>query len=166
MERFGCWLILLICLASGCRGYQVGNRFMFRQDIRSVHVGIIESNSYRRFTGQKLTEAIVKQIEQQTPMVIAEPATADSFIQGQILRDTKRVQGQTATGELRSLDYGWQIEIVWVDRAGTPLMPRQLVQISLDEQIIPEGGQSLAAAEQQLVERLARRIVGQMEMPW
>ncbi len=127
---------------------------------------MIDSDSYRRFSGQRLTEAIIKNIESRTPFVITEPALADSFVQGRIMRDTKRVVGENRFGEPRSLEYGWQIEVTWVDRAGVPLMARQIVRIDDDVNFIPEGGQSLGSAELQLVERLARQIVGQMESPW
>lgn len=161
-----CWLFALSSALSGCRGYHAGNQYLYRSDIRTVHVAAVESDSFRRFTGAKLTEAIVRQIAQQTPLTIDDPGLADSFVQARILRDTKRVLGQNRFGEPRALEYGWQVEVTWVDRAGVPLMPRQTIRIDLDEQFIPEAGQSMADAEQQLAERIAQKIVGQMEMPW
>lgn len=150
----------------GCRGYHLGNQFLYRNDIRTVHVAMIESDSYRRFLGQRLTEAIVKQIESQTPLTLTEPELADSFVSGRILRDTKRVLAETRQDDPRNLQTGWQVEIRWVDRAGVPLMQRQILRIDQDVDFIPEGGQSVATAELEMVERLARQIVGQMEMPW
>lgn len=164
-------LSLLICLGilcggGGCAGYHMGNQFLYRNDIRSVHVAIFETDSYRRFLGQRLTEAVVKQIESQTPMTIADPRLADSFVQGRILRDTKRVLSETRDDDPRAMQYGWQLEVTWVDRAGVPLMQRQVLRIDEDIDFIPEGGQSLATAELEMVERLARQIVGQMEIAW
>ena len=45
---------------TGCKAYQFGASTMYRFDIQTVHVAIFESNSYRRFLGQRLTEAVVK----------------------------------------------------------------------------------------------------------
>jgi hypothetical protein len=159
--RAALWLLLaagLLLTGLGCAGYHMGNQFLYRNDIRSVHVAIFETDSYRRFLGQRLTEAVVKQI--------SDPRLADSFVQGRILRDTKRVLSETRDDDPRALQYGWQLEVTWVDRAGVPLMQRQVLRIDEDIDFIPEGGQSLATAEMEMVERLARQIVGQMELAW
>lgn len=150
----------------GCAGYNVGNQFLFRNDIRTVHVGVFESESYRKFLGQRLTEAVVKEIELSTPLTITEPALADSFIQGRLIRDEKRVLGENRSDEPRELQIDYRMEVVWVDRAGVPLMQRQLLRLDRDNAFVPEGGQSMSTAQQELIDRLAREIVGQMEMPW
>ena len=159
-------ILTTLCVLPGCCGYHVGNQFLYRNDIRSVHVRIFESDSYRRFIGQRLSEAVVKQIELQTPLTITEPALAHSFVQGRIIRDSKQVLAENRFDEPRTLAYGWQLEVTWVDRAGVPLMQRQILRIDNDVSFIPEGGQSLSTAELEMVERLARQIVGQMEMAW
>ncbi len=158
-----------ICLAAssmGCRGYHLGNQFLYRSDIRSVHVAMIESQSDRKFLGQRLTEAITKQIISSTPLTITEPSLADSFITGRLIRETKTVTGETVTDEARSLDVANRVEVTWLDRAGTPLMQRRTVRLDFDAELIPEGGQSLATTEQEIIDRIAREVVGQMEMPW
>ena len=71
-------------LFAGCAGYQVGNQQLFDNRVRSVHVSIVESESHRRFLGQQLTEAIVKQIELDTPLQIADAGLADSFLRCRI----------------------------------------------------------------------------------
>lgn len=162
-------LILLLCLmlgSSGCQGYHLGNQYLFRSDVRTVHVAMFDSESYRRFLGQRLTESLTKQIINSTPLTITEAAYADSFITGRLVRETKTVTGETITDEARSLDVANAVEVTWLDRAGTPLMPRQTVQIQLDAELIPEGGQSLATTQQEIIDRISRQVVGQMEMPW
>jgi len=161
----GLSLILMIQLFSGCIGYHVGNQFLFRSDIRSVHVPIFESDSYRRFLGQQLTEAVIKEITNSTPLVIAEPQLAHSFLRGKILSDSKQVLGENRFAEPIALNYVWRIEVTWTDRAGVPLMPRQVLRVDREAVFIPEGGQSLSSAQIKLIERLARDIVGQMEVP-
>lgn len=154
-------------LISGCAGYQVGNQTLFRNsNIRSVHVPIIESESHRRFLGQQLTEAVVKQIEQDTPLKIADAALADSILRCRIFRDRKRQRSLDRFGEPRVLQIGWRVEVDWVDRSGTPLTQRTNLEISDAVEFVPEGGQSMSSAQQALVSRIARQIVGQMETPW
>jgi hypothetical protein len=162
-----CALVLLISVSTlcGCAGYHVGNQFLYRSDIRTVHVAIFESDSYRRFLGLRLTEAVLKQIEMTSPLTITEPALADSFIRGRIVQDTKTVVGENINDEPRSLAVDWRVEVTWVDRAGVPLMERQSLVIRRSSTFIPEGGQSISSAQQVVIDRLARDIVGQMEMP-
>lgn len=158
--------LLALAALAGCRSYHVGNQFSYRSDIRTVHVGTFDSDSYRRFTGQRLTEAVLREIELRTPLSIAGPANADSFLRGRIIQDSKQVLGENFTDDPRTVGYTWRLEVTWVDRAGTPLMPRELIRLTDDVALIPEGGQSLGSAELELIESLARQIVGQMEMPW
>lgn len=161
-----CLVLLTICCSLGCAGYHLGNQYLYRSDIRTVHVAIFESDSYRRFLGQRTTEAVIKEVELTTPLTITNPQIADSFIRGRIIRETKSVVGENRFDDARSLRAGWVVEVDWVDRAGTPLMQRQTVRISEDSVFIPEGGQSLSTAQQKIIERVARQTVSQMQNPW
>ena len=159
------WLASLLLL-SGCAGYQFGNRTLFRSDIRTIHIPVFESESYRRFLGQSLTEAVVKQVELDTPLVIANPAFADSVLRGRILQDRKRSRTIDRFGEPRVLQAEWYVEVDWVDRSGNPLMQRQKVRITDAQEFIPEAGQSMTTAQLELTRKIARQIVGQMESSW
>lgn len=150
----------------GCAGYQGGPQSLYRSDVRSVHVAMFDSNSYRRFLGQRMTEAVIKQIEVTTPYLISDPQFADSIVQGKIIRETKRSAGDNRFDEPRDVQVACRVEVTWTDRSGTPLMQKQLLRIDNDENFIPEAGQSLTTAQQKLIEKVAREIVGQMEMPW
>ncbi len=154
---------LLGLLISGCATYHVGNQYLFRNDIRTIHVAVFESDSYRRFLGQRLTEAVIKEIELSSPLVITEPQLAHSFLRGRILSDIKNPRGETFNDDLRALETAWNIEVTWTDRAGVPLMQRQVLKINREAVLIPEGGQSLSTSQQHLIEQLARDVVNQME---
>lgn len=158
--------IALTCTLPGCASYHLGNQFLYRGDIRTVHVVPFESDSFRRFLGQQLTETVIKEIEQQTPLTISEPQISDSFIRGRIVRVTKQPIGENRFDEARTLKAHWTVEIDWVDRIGTPLMQRQTISINESDDFIPESGQSLTTANQDLMQRIARQIVSQMQSPW
>ncbi len=163
---FGALSLVAFTLSIGCASYHVGNQYLFRSDIRTVHVPVFESESYRRFLGQRLTEAVIKEIELGTPLVITEPQLAHSFLRGKIVNEGKSALGENRFDDVRVVGTDWRIEVTWTDRAGVPLMPRQVLRINRNEVFIPEGGQSLSSAQQQIIERLARDIVNQMEQPW
>ncbi len=161
------WLLFasLACTV-GCRAYQLGNRGLYRADIRTVHVEIFTSDSYRKFLGQRLTEAVVKQIESSTAYRPANAAEADSFLRGRLIRERKRVLAETADDDPRTLQLDYLVEFTWTDRTGIPLMTSQVLRLDRSIDFVPEGGQSRTTAEQELINRLARQIVSQMEMPW
>ncbi len=150
----------------GCRAYQVGSPSLHRFDVNSVHVSIFESDSYRRFLGQRLTESVIKDIELNTPYRISSAELADSFLTGRIIRDQKRVLIETTNDDPRDIQATMRVEVTWNDRSGVPLMQRQLLRIKRDVDFVPEAGQSLTTAQQELIDRIARDIVNQMEAPW
>ena len=158
-------LSLLVTL-TGCKAYQFGASTMYRFDIQTVHVAIFESNSYRRFLGQRLTEAVVKQVELSTPFKVTSASRAQSILTGRIIRERKRVLSETVYDDPRTLEYVMRLEVTWTDRGGVPLMERQVLDLEEDVVFIPEGGQSLMTAQQRLMDQLAAQIVGYMEIPW
>lgn len=151
---------------AGCASYHLGNQYLYRSDIRTVHVMIFESDSSRRYLGQRLTEAVIKDIELNTPLVITDPQIADSFVRGRIVADNKRAVAENLYDEPRTLRVDWRVEVEWVDRAGVPLMQLQSVIISRDAEFIPEAGQSMATAQQRIIEQAARDLISQMQTPW
>lgn len=127
---------------------------------------MFESDSDRRFLGQRLTEAVVKEVELNTPLTITDPQIADSFVRGRLIRDAKRIAGENVNDEPRTIQVAWVVEVDWVDRAGVPLMQRQKIRISRDADFVPEGGQSISTAQQRVIEHVARDVVSQMQLPW
>ncbi len=151
---------------AGCASYHLGNQYLYRSDIRTVHVMIFESDSARRYLGQRLTEAVIKDLELNTPLVITDPQIADSFVRGRIIADNKRAVAENLYDEPRTLRVDWRVEVDWVDRAGVPLMQLQSIIISRDAEFIPEAGQSMATAQQRIIEQAARDLISQMQTPW
>ena len=169
MGLFGTCLVL-----SGCAAYQIGTRSLFPANVGTVHVPIFESNSFRRGLGERLTEAVVKEIERRTPYkVIGNSYEADSVLSGLILHDSKKVLIETRTDEPRELELNFVVEVRWLNRRGQeirqsqeiPLQP-ELVDINQTTLIVPEAGQSVATAQQRAIDDLAAQIVGMMEAPW
>jgi hypothetical protein len=169
------WLALASPLAAalGCAGYRMGARTLYPPDIETVYVPIIESNSYRRNLGEWLTEAVVKQIEKDTPFKVVNTPEADSVLSCRIISDTKRIAMESSTDEGRELQVGWQVSVNWVDRKGDIIKPEQQIPapqalntIQDGASMFPEIGQSITTAQQTSIERLARQIVSMMESAW
>jgi len=164
--------IFLLSL-SGCAGYQLGSRSLYRPDIRTIHVPIVESDSFRRNLGERLTESLVKEIELKTPYKVVGAAEADSVLSARIISESKKVLSENRYDEPRDIETDFFVQVSWVDRRGDVIMSHNdipvqplLLNVSQTANFVPEGGQSLATAHQEAIHRLAEQIVGQMELAW
>src|SRR5262245_39169524 len=93
--------IVAACLASigGCAPYRMGVDSLYACKIRTVYVPVFESNSYRRNLGERLTEAVQKEIEQRTPYKVVGSPDADSVLTGRIMAETKGASVRAPTDE-------------------------------------------------------------------
>jgi len=160
-------------MLAGCAGYQVGHRTLYRPDIRTIHIPIFESESLRPQLAERLTEAVIKEIQTRTPYRVVHTPDADSILNGRIVQENKRVVAENRNDDAREIETEFILEVRWIDRHGQLLLqhagipiPQLNVTATGNAHFIPEAGQSLATAHQQIAERLAREIVGQMEIWW
>lgn len=177
-RRAWCLVSLIVTLGvlslSGCASYQIGQQALYRPDIRTVHVPIFESDSFRRNLGERLSEAVAMQIAMRTPYRLADAATADSILRGRIVTETKRMIAEDQFDQPRVLETDLVCQIDWIGPQGELLahnlsvpLDDYLLVVGQSEQLIPEGGQSISTTHQEAIERLAEQIVGQMEIaPW
>jgi hypothetical protein len=170
--QFAIWSFILFAVA-GCAGYQVGAESLYAPDVATVFVPIIESESFRRDLGERLTEAVVKEIELKTPYKVIGTPDADSVLHARLLEDRRRTLAESAFDDPRVSETELRAEVTWVNRRRVPIAPPQsiplpveLVTLNQTATLIPEAGQSVAAAQQQAIERLAQQIVSTMEAPW
>jgi len=166
-------LIAVFAAFPGCAGYQIGQRSLYRPDIRTVHVPMVQSESYRRYLGERLTEAICKQIELNTPYKLVDADSADSVLAVRLLSDSKRILNNNRFSEPRDIEADFYVQVSWTSRRGDLMLsqdgipaPPLLLNISQSANFVPEGGQSLTTAQQEAIQRLAQQIVGQMEVAW
>src|SRR5918995_1554743 len=85
-------LQLALCLLGlgGCMGYQVGAGSLYAPDVTTVYVPMIDSDSYRRDLGERLTEAVIKEIELKTPYKVVSTPDADSVLAARLITDIRR----------------------------------------------------------------------------
>lgn len=173
LRRIALALLTALIGAPGCANYRIGERSLYAPDIQTVYVPMIQSNSYRRYLGEWLTEAIVKRIEEVTPYKVVNTPDADSVLKVRILTDTKQTLMESYTDEPREQQFGLQIAADWVNRNGQQLgqpvnvpLPPSLNPISQAATLFGELGQTVTSAEQRDMERLSEQIVSMMEAPW
>ena len=134
---------------------------------------MFESDSLRRGLSERLTEAVVKEIELKTPYKVVSEPDADSVLTGRILNDIKRVIVEDPYDQQRENQITLIAEVNWVDRRGDLIgsrgnipIPESIIQLAGTGTAVPEFGQSIATGQQQAITRLAEQIVSLMETPW
>jgi hypothetical protein len=170
-------LVAAICIGLGstigCVGYQVGTGSLYAADVATVYVPMIDSDSYRRDLGERLTEAVVKEIELKTPYKVVSTPNADSILTARLITDRRRTLIENAFDDPRVSETEILCEVTWLNRRRIPVgppqcvpLPPELVDMNATANIITEAGQTVATAQTQAIERLAQQIVSTMEAPW
>lgn len=157
----------------GCASYRFGNETLFRNDIRTIHVPIVRNDTFRHDLGVRLSEAIVKAIERRSPYKVTGDPNADSTLRCRVVSESKRVLTETETDDPRALDTAVSVRADWISRNGEVMMQNAIattddltISFGQDSRFVPEAGQSIDTATQEVVEALAERIVSQMELRW
>ena len=117
-DRKNCALLVLLAGLAGCAGYQIGTRSLYPAHIQTVYVPIFESSSFRRNLGERLTEAVIKEVELKTPYKVTGSPDADSVLAGRIVGEGKRLIVESRNGEPREVQANLQVEVSWNDRRG------------------------------------------------
>ena len=165
---------ILVLTATGCAAYRFGNETLYAPDVTTVYVPMIESDSFRRDLGERLTEAVGKEIGLKTPFTVVGTPDADSVLAVRLINDRKIVTVENQNDDPRTVEIGMTAEVTWLNRRRQPLAPMANVPLPAEMFMpmgqtaaqLPEAGQSVATQQQVAIERLAQQIVATMEEPW
>ena len=154
----------------GCEpmGYTAQNQY--RKNIRTVAVPIWTRGKdvYRRDVEIRLTQALAKRIELDTPYKITDKKKADTLLSGSI---DKIEQATTSfnpdTGTPREIAITYYVSFTWEDlRTGQVLVKKDNFPVSAVYLPSPPFNERFFLGSEALMERLARRIVETMEADW
>ncbi len=169
-------VVVVSSMACGCAGYRFGNGTLYAPNVRTVYVPIIQSDSYRTTPGidigERLTEAVCKEIERRTPFKVVGTADADSILTAKVVADTKRMLVESPTDQSRMVQMNLQVDVRWADRGGAVLaagnvpLPAASVDVGQEAALVPEYGRSVVSTQQEGIEKMAQQIVGLMEEKW
>lgn len=155
---------------SGCQttdprtGYT--SQSLFDQHIKSVQVNIFSTKEFRRGLEFELAEALVKQIEADTPYKVLKGAQADTVLDGQIKAVRQSVLADLYQSDLPAeKQQQLVVSFVWKDRrTGRILAEGQDVRVAAEYN--PPVGETFFTGEQELMDKMARKIVNQMRQSW
>jgi len=163
--------LLLLGFLAGC-GYSADRGDAFRTTnaredrIRTVALDIMESREFRRGLELQLTEALAKRIEQETPFRLAKKDRADTILTGEIREVRQATLGrQLDSATPRETAATVVMAFQWKDlRTGEVLVDRPNFVQTVD--YIRPLGEDFYHASQRAMDRLAERIVEEMQSDW
>src|SRR2546423_10535388 len=101
---------------------------------------------HRRYLGERLTEAVVKEIEHRTPYKVVDADRADMVLTGVIVRDDKDLLIKNHSGDPRVNRITMGVQVNWAGRATTLPLPSATTEVDASAQFVPEVGHSVATA--------------------
>ncbi len=159
-----------LLLSAGC-GYMLGPPTV--AGVRTIHVPVFQTDSFRRNLDYLLTEAVHREIQSRSGYRLADANSADTVLEGRIVDIRKDVLSETRFDDPRELQLTVGAKVTWTDRRTGRILQEHtfpisqtLAQQSAQVGFAPELGHSLATAQQDSVTRLAAQIVDLTEAPW
>ena len=170
LYRSGLLLAAILVGMIGCEPFGYTARNQYRKNIRTIAVPIWDRGKdvYRRDVEIRLTKALAKRIELDTPYEITDRQKADTLLTGTIDRiEQATTSFNPDTGTPRELAVTFYVSFQWEDlRSGTVLVKETNFPVS-DVYLPPEPfNEDFFLGSEALMERLARRIVETMEADW
>ncbi|MCC7292491.1 MAG: LptE family protein [Phycisphaerales bacterium] len=165
-----CFLAGAALMVAACTALLGGCRYSterpFSREFQTIHVEMFDSREFRRELEFRLTEALVKRIEMDTPYRISERETADVLLTGEILSVGNRTFGTDfETGLPREIGSSVAVRFQVKDlRTGAILVDRP--RFVYQTHYIPPVGESFDKGMVRGLDGLAEAMVETMETPW
>lgn len=169
---YPCVLILLLAVLSGgfygCTSLSsYSNESLYPQNVETVCLEMFENESFRRGVEYELSDALSKRIEAQTPYkIVSSLDRADTVISGKITSVTTSVlTAERQTGRALEKEVGVVAVVNWKNlRTGELLIDS--VSVDAAASFSEWQNQSFDYASTLAANKLAQRIVEQMEKKW
>lgn len=161
-------LMVAGCSGDGKTGYTLANQY--RGGIRTVAVPIWGRGKdvYRRENEFRITEAVIKRIEMDTPYKVVDRSRADTELTGSLTNIEQRVLSRDSrTGNPRELEITFIVSFTWKDlRSGQILVQKENFRVAGTYIPAEPLAQDFFWGAEDVINKLARRVVEQMEADW
>jgi len=157
----------LLCLCGCGKTNSYSNDSLFPEDVSSVYVEMFENQSFWRGVEYKLTDALAKRIEAETPYkIVSSRDRADTIISGYISSvGQSLLSAERETGRPLEKEVVIKAVVNWKNlKTGELLIDTQTVNASASYSDFQN--QSFNYASSLTANKLAERIVELMEKKW
>lgn len=157
---------LVSCASDPSEGWST--RSSHPETYRTVAVPMFDNRTYERDVSRLITDAVVKEIQQNTPYRVTSAAKADTVLRGSIRQVAlKELSKSVATGLSEEMVMQVTVDYEWIDmRTGKPIVSRQgftgsgvFIASRPQAEPIDLGGYNA-------VQQLASDIVASMQVDW
>ena len=149
-------------------GYSL--RDQYRGGIRTVAVPIWARGRdvYRRDIEIRLTQAIVDRVLLDTPYKVTDKAHADTLLEGSLDRIEQQTMSRNPdTGRPREMEVTFVVSFTWTDLRGGQVLKKHS-NFRVAGTYVPEEplGEEFFQGSEEIINRVAERVVEQMEADW
>lgn len=155
----------IIHLFAGCSGYT--NQSLYDEKIRTVYVEMFDNTTFYRDLEYSLTDAVAKRIESETPYkIVSNRSRADTVLSGKIVgEDSSVLTLERETGRPLESQAEVRAQFSWKDlKTGRYIVDNSVATATWGYSLFQQ--QSFENATKVAANRLAERIVEQMQMDW
>jgi len=158
--------LLSSCASDPADGWST--RSSHPENYRTVAVPIFDNRTYERDISRSLTDAVVKEIQQNTPYRVTSAAKADTVLRGSIRQVSLReLSKSVATGLSEEMVMQVTVDYEWVDmRTGKPIVSRQGFSGSGTFIASRPQAEPIDLGGYNAVQQLASDIVASMQVDW
>jgi len=156
---------LLGCQSTDPRfGYT--SRSLFDESIKSVQVNIFSTKEFRRGLEFELAEALVKRIQADTPYKVLKGPQADTVLDGQLVAVRQAVLADLySSGLPAEKQQQMVVNFTWKDRR-TGRILAQGKDVRVVAEYNPPVGETFYTGQQELMDKMASKIVDHMRQTW
>ncbi|MHC4584695.1 MAG: LptE family protein [Planctomycetota bacterium] len=165
---FSCILMLCTLVFCGCAGLNgYSNQSLFPQDIETVYLEMFDNQTFRRGSEYELSDALSKRIEVETPYkIVSSRDRADTIISGQIVSiGESALSTERETGLILEKEVMLTALVNWKNLKTGDLLIDNL-SLSATANYSEYQQQDIKYASNLAANKLARKIVGLMEVKW
>ncbi len=164
------WCVLCMFASLSHLGCGYTSKSQYPADVRTVAVPIWTRSRhvYRRGLEMRLAEALVKRIEQDTPYKVTTRSRADTELTGTIERVIQQVLTiNPDDGLAREVEVTIEVSFRWTDlRSGKVRKKRASFRVPGTYVRSSPFGETFFDGSEEAINRLAQRIVEQMQADW
>lgn len=145
-------------------------RSQYRQNVKTVAVPIWRraAGEFRRDLEIRLTAALVRRIEAETPYKVVDKKDADTLLEGTLRAVQQRVLSfDPRTGRAREIQARFLVDFTWKDlRSGDVLVAKKAFPAAAEYIPAAPFGEDFFVVSEDALNKVAQRIVEQLAEPW
>lgn len=156
------------CASDPTQGYTTKSQYL--TSVRTVAVPIWTRGKevFRRELEFQLTEAIIKRLELSTPYKVVDKTRADTELRGSIDKVSQRVLSfNPDSGDPREKEITYTVSFTWTDLRSGRVLTKRKAFTQAGNYIPPAPfGEDFYQGSEDVINRLAQRIVEQLQADW